>query len=159
PATAVSTMRECVDLFRDSGMPRMEMAAYLGLARLEIATGHYRPAVDLLQDTTRWYFDAGDFYSLTASLALVSAVLMHCDLPEPPPSSPPRHSRWPPSPSLRPPSSNAPRPSGTRTSTVSANRGDPRHAPKWPSTPSRPSKRPKPGSISHLIASGHKQWR
>jgi hypothetical protein len=83
PTSAVATMRECVELFRHSGMPRMETAAYLGLARLEIASGHYRPALDLLRDTTRWHLDAGDFSTLTASLALLSALLMRCDLPEP----------------------------------------------------------------------------
>jgi hypothetical protein len=30
-----------------------------------------------------WQFDAGDFASLTFPLALISALLMHCDLPEP----------------------------------------------------------------------------
>jgi hypothetical protein len=76
-------MRECVELVRHSGMPRLESSAYLGLARLEIATGHYRPALDLLRDTTRWHFDAGDFSTLTASLALISALMIRCDLPEP----------------------------------------------------------------------------
>jgi predicted ATPase len=83
PTSALSTMRECVELVRHSGMPRLESSAYLGLARLEIATGHYRPALDLLRDTTTWHFDAGDFSTLTASLALISALLMRCDLPEP----------------------------------------------------------------------------
>jgi hypothetical protein len=64
-------------------MPRMETSAYLLLARLEIATGDYRPALDLLRDTAMWHSDAGDFFSLTASLALISALLMRCDLPEP----------------------------------------------------------------------------
>jgi predicted ATPase len=83
PASALATMRECVELSRDSGMPRMEKAAYLFLARLEMATGHYRPALDLLRDAIMWHFDAGDFFTLTASLALISALLMCCDLPEP----------------------------------------------------------------------------
>jgi predicted ATPase len=83
PASAVVTLRECVELFRHSGMPRMEMAAYLGLAHMEIATGHYRPALDLLRDATRWQVDAGDFASLILPLALISALLMRCDLPEP----------------------------------------------------------------------------
>jgi hypothetical protein len=83
PATAVVTTRECVELLRHSGMPRMETAAYLDLAHLEMATGQCRPALDLLRDTTRWHFDAGDFSTLTASLALISALLTRCDLPEP----------------------------------------------------------------------------
>jgi predicted ATPase/class 3 adenylate cyclase len=83
PTSAVATLRECVELFRHSGMPRMESAAYVGLAKLEIGIGHYRPALDLLRDATRWQFDAGDFSGLTWPLALISALLMRCDLPEP----------------------------------------------------------------------------
>jgi hypothetical protein len=83
PTSALATMRECVELDRHSGMPRMETSAYLGLAPLEIATGHYRPALDLLRDTTRWQSDAGDFSRLTWPLALISALLMRCNLPEP----------------------------------------------------------------------------
>jgi hypothetical protein len=83
PTSAVATMRECLALFRHSGMPRMETAAYLGLAELEIALGDFRPALDLLRDTTMWQFDAGDFSSLTWPLALISALLMRCDRPEP----------------------------------------------------------------------------
>jgi predicted ATPase/class 3 adenylate cyclase len=83
PTSAVATMRECRELFSHSGMPRMETSAYLGLAELEMATGHYRLALDLLRDTARWQFDAGDFAGLTWPLALLSALLMHCDLPEP----------------------------------------------------------------------------
>jgi hypothetical protein len=36
-----------------------------------------------LRDTTMWQFDAGDFSSLTWPLALISALLMRCDRPEP----------------------------------------------------------------------------
>jgi hypothetical protein len=83
PTSAVATLRECTERCRQSGMPRMETSAYLFLARLDIATGHYRSALDLLRDATRWQFDAGDFFSLSASLALISALLVRCDLPEP----------------------------------------------------------------------------
>jgi predicted ATPase len=83
PASAVATWRECMELLRHSGMPRMETATYLGLARLEMATGHYRPALDLLRDTIMWQFEAGDFFSLIWPLALISALLMRCDLSEP----------------------------------------------------------------------------
>jgi hypothetical protein len=83
PTSAIATFRECVELCRHSGMPRMDTSAYLGLAQLEIATGHYRPALDLLRDTIMWQSDAGDFASLTWPLALISALLMYCDLPEP----------------------------------------------------------------------------
>jgi predicted ATPase len=83
PTSAVATFRECLELYRQSGMPRMETSAYLGLAELEMASGHYRPALGLLRDTTRWQLDAGDFSGLTWPLALLSALLMRCDLPEP----------------------------------------------------------------------------
>jgi hypothetical protein len=83
PTSAVATMRECVELFRQSGMRHMEVLLYPSLARLEIATGHYRPALDLLREATMWQFDAGAFFSLTWPLALISALLMRCNLREP----------------------------------------------------------------------------
>ena len=83
PTSAVATFRECVELFRHSGMPSMETGTYLSLAGVEVATGDHRPALDHLRDATRAYVDAGDFSSLTWPLALISAVLMFCDLPEP----------------------------------------------------------------------------
>jgi hypothetical protein len=83
PVSACATLRECLALCRHFGMRRSETFAYPGLARLEIATGDYRPALDLLRDAIRWHFDAGDFPSLTWPLALISTLLVSCDLPEP----------------------------------------------------------------------------
>jgi predicted ATPase/class 3 adenylate cyclase len=83
PTSAVATLRQCLELTRRSCMPRMETSTYVALARLEIATGHYRPALDLLRDATRVNFDAGEFSALIHPLALICTLLVSCDLPEP----------------------------------------------------------------------------
>jgi hypothetical protein len=83
PTSAVAAMRQCLEVCRQSGMRRLEILVYPGLARLEIAAGDYRPALDLLRNATRWHFDAGDSSSLTWCLTLSSAVLARCGLTEP----------------------------------------------------------------------------
>jgi hypothetical protein len=98
-----------------------------------------------------WQFDAGDFLSLTWPLALISALLMRCDLPEPAATiagfatTPFTLAAFP---QFAAGVEQLPHTMGTRTSTVSANRGNPCHAPKWSPTPSRPSKRPEPDSTN-----------
>jgi hypothetical protein len=83
PTSAVTTFRECLELYHQSGMPHMEILCYGALAGQEIAVGHYRPALDHLRDTTTWQFDAGDFASLSWPLAVISTLLTRCDLLEP----------------------------------------------------------------------------
>jgi predicted ATPase len=83
PKSSIATFRECLDVSRQSGMRHLERGIYTGLARSEITVGDYRPALDHLADATVAYFDVGDFSSLTWPLALISAVLVSCELTEP----------------------------------------------------------------------------
>ena len=81
--SALANLRQSLGGVHQCGMRRSEVLVFAGVARLEIATGDLRPALDHLRDCTRAQFDAGDFSSLTWPLALTSALLSRCDLPEP----------------------------------------------------------------------------